>query len=309
MRDSKWITELAGQTPLVTAARQVFDLRLHAVADRLLPALFHADEDLEHVHQLRVSTRRSGAAVRIFAECLPPREHKAIKKILRQIRRAAGAARDWDVFQVMVAARRPRARKEHYAGLDFLVGYGQSQRVLAQSHLTELQSLVDGEYLALVRSVIDAVTEPRAHETFREQAIPLLASLRAELDAAAAQDLESYEHLHRIRILGKQLRYAMEVFAGCFAPPFRETIYPAVEQMQEILGLANDSHVAGQTLTAIRDRLQRTQPAAWPRYQPGIEGLLRYHARRLPEQRRLFVKWWRNWQSSGTEQQLEKMLH
>ena len=36
----------------------------------------------------------------------------------------------------------------------------------------------------------------------------------------------------------------MEVFADCFAPAFRAELYPAVEEIQEILGNANDSYVA-----------------------------------------------------------------
>ena len=46
------------------------------------------------------------------------------------------------------------------------------------------------------------------------------------------------------RIGAARLRYAMEVFADCFPPPFREVLYPMVEEMQEILGRANDSQVA-----------------------------------------------------------------
>jgi CHAD domain-containing protein len=309
MADSKWISDLAGEMPLAVAARRVLQVRLEAVAERLPDALFRSDEDLEHVHQLRVSTRRAGAAVRIFQACLPAKTHKEIRKTLKKVRRAAGEARDWDVFVAALAARRKRAPREQQPGLDFLLGYGQSERSLAQCHLTELEELANGEYATVVRTVIADVSEPAAEETFRQQAIPLLSALLGELDAAATQDLENYEHLHAIRILGKQLRYAMEVFAACFAPEFREKLYPAVEDMQDILGLANDSFVAGQRLTAIRDRLERTQKAAWPKYRPGLEALLRYHQQRLPSQRRKFIKWWQSWQSSGLEERLEKMLH
>ena len=76
------------------------------------------------------------------------------------------------------------------------------------------------------------------------------------LELAASVDPEGYEDLHQIRILGKRLRYAMEVFADCFAPAFREELYPAVESMQEILGNANDSHVACTRLEALSSRLQ-----------------------------------------------------
>src|SRR4051794_10807466 len=105
MADSKWITDLAGEVPLAAAARQVLKARLATVADRLPDALFRAEDNLEHVHQLRVGTRRAGAAIRIFQSCLSAKTHKAIRKTLRKIRRAAGQARDWDVFQVALATR------------------------------------------------------------------------------------------------------------------------------------------------------------------------------------------------------------
>ena len=97
------------------------------------------------------------------------------------------------------------------------------------------------------------------------------------------------------------LRYAMEVFADCFAPPFREQLYPAVEEMQDILGRANDSHVASQRLAVLRDRLRVLRSTDWKRFKLGIEGLLRSHQQRLPRERRHFLKWWSRWQESGAE--------
>jgi hypothetical protein len=88
----------------------------------------------------------------------------------------------------------------------------------------------------------------------------------------------------------------MEVFADCFGPTFRGELYPSVEQVQEILGRANDSHVATGRLTALRERLQRGWPGEWKTLRPGLEGLLRFHQRRLPQERRRFLKWWDRWQ-------------
>src|SRR5207244_2148550 len=79
--------------------------------------------------------------------------------------------------------------------------------------------------------------------------IPTPNGLHARLidwDHAASGDLKDYAHLHQVRIQGKRLRYAMEVFADCFAADFKEELYPQIEEMQEILGSANDSHVGAQ---------------------------------------------------------------
>src|SRR5262245_46040623 len=83
MADGKWIPDLKATTPLVDAARHVLTVRLDTVRHYLPLALHEADEDTEHVHQLRVGTRRAGAALRIFKPCLPQKEHRAAKRRLR----------------------------------------------------------------------------------------------------------------------------------------------------------------------------------------------------------------------------------
>jgi hypothetical protein len=78
--------------------------------------------------------------------------------------------------------------------------------------------------------------------------------------------------------------------------------------MQEILGHANDSHVAAQRLAALRSRLQQLPPAQWKRLRPGVEGVLHWHQRRLPQQRRKFLRWWDRWQKAGSEETLIALL-
>src|SRR5919204_6722773 len=104
MADGKWIPDLTAATPLADAARRVLIVRLEAVRDYLARALSDSDKDPEYVHQLRVATRRARAALDIFAPCLPAKTYKTAKKHLKGIRRAAGEARDWDVFLASLTA-------------------------------------------------------------------------------------------------------------------------------------------------------------------------------------------------------------
>ena len=306
MADGKWIDDLTGDVTWTDAARHVLRLRLEAVTDRMPDAILRADQNIEYVHQLRVSTRRAGAAVRIFRDLMPAKLHHTVKKRLKRIRRAAGEARDWDVFQEMLVQRLDAGARTLSAGLDFLLGYTQGQRALAQSHLAELQSLIDEDLPAFLNDVIDSIAEESG--TFREHAVPLLTSLARDLETAASRELTDYEDLHRVRILGKQLRYAMEVFGSCFDPEFRDSIYPAVESMQEILGHANDSYVATCRLGEIRTRLERTLPGHAAGFRNGIGALIKYHQRRLGDQRRRFLKWRTEWRKAETERRLESML-
>ncbi len=307
MADGKWITDLVPGMPLLNAARHVLFVRLQVVRDSLPRVVHHADEDVEHVHQLRVGTRRADAALRIFRDCMSDKVHRQARSRLRSIRRAAGAVRDWDVFLEQLRQRLHQAGAEDHPGLDFLIGFGVGQRQLLLTQLVTVGQEQQAEFEEFITELIAALREPQEKDgraTLQDLARPLLAGLRQDLEQTATGDLSDYPHLHQVRIAGKRLRYAMEVFADCFPESFREGLYPQIEAMQEILGRANDSHVASERLAGLRGWLKQHFREDWGRLQPGIEGLLRYHQRRLPVERRRFLQWWQRWSQKGSEELL-----
>ena len=303
MPGGKWITELKATTPVTDAARHVLTVRLEEVRDDLQRALQETDKDPEHVHQLRVGTRRARAALDIFACCLPPKVYKVARQHLRNIRRVAGEARDWDVFLATLTQWRRDQGKKLCPGLDCLVGYVVARREAAQVQLEEAGKDYPFAFHRFLAETVAAVGKPDdpCLSTLLDLALPQLTALLQQLDEAAGRDLEDYQQLHQVRILGKRLRYAMEVFADCFAPAFREQIYPAVEKMQEVLGNANDSIVACGRLEVLLKGLQTYVPGDLKRYRPGLEGLLHFHQTRLPQDRQLFQDWWTVWRQSGSE--------
>ena len=303
MAGSKWIPDLKATTPVSAAARHVLTVRLEVVRDYLPLALHEADKDPEHVHQLRVATRRARAALDIFACCLPVKVYKAARKQLRNIRRVAGEARDLDVFLTSLTQSYREQAGKRKLGLDALVGYAVARREMAQLRLEEAGQDYPFAFDRFLAETVAAVHKPHDSNlrTLLDLARPLLMGLLKELDEAVDRNLEDYEHLHQVRILGKRLRYAMEVFADCFAAAFREQLYPAVEEMQEMLGNANDSYVACGRLEAIAAQLQALVPHEWKRYRPGLEGLLSDHQSRLPQERQRFQDWWARWCQSGGE--------
>ena len=226
MADEKWISGLTGECRRHEAARLALGLRLSVVRDRLPAAVFHADDDIEHVHQLRVGTRRAAAALRIFASCLPERLHKKMRKSLRALRRSAGEARDWDVFLDMLQSRLAKAPQPQRRGLDFLLGFAHAQRVLAQEHLRQAFDANSDDFALRIGQVDQALDAADSGQTLSDLAFPMLTELLRELEAAAGGDLACYEALHRVRILGKQLRYAMEIFESCFTSELRPPLLP-----------------------------------------------------------------------------------
>src|SRR6516165_2489416 len=206
MAGGKWISGLTADTPLADAARRVLTVRLELVRDALPPALHEAEQDPEHVHQLRVATRRARAALDIFADCLPPKAYKRVRRELRDLRRAAGEARDWDVFLLALAERQRKPPARQRPGLDFLTGYALSRRLAAQDHLLaagEKQPFASDRLLA---ETVAAVHRPHVNGTARvlmDLARPTLGALLGELEEAAGRDLHDYAHLHQVRIMGK----------------------------------------------------------------------------------------------------------
>ncbi len=309
MADDKWISELRADMPLAEAARIALERRLPIVRERLPAAVFQSTEDPEHVHQLRVSTRRAAAALRIFADCLPARLLKKTKQSLRRIRRSAGEARDWDVFLEMIEARMSRAANTHRPGLIFLAGVAQSRRLAAQEHLIAAHADEAETFSAWIDELLQTLTKAEPGEgTLRSLAHAMLPTLLQEMHTAAQGDLREYEALHQVRILGKQLRYAMELLANCFPPEFREVHYAAVVAMQEILGLANDSWTAWKWLDDLRRQMAGRERRYWKSCAVGIDALARFHEQRLITQRRKFDTWWRGWQKTGAEEAFAEML-
>ena len=97
VRKTKWIENSAPDQPVDEVARRALAARLESVWQLLSRA---ADDEPapEHVHQLRVATRRTAAACRVFERLARKKPLRQLEKQLRQLRRAAGVARDLDVL-------------------------------------------------------------------------------------------------------------------------------------------------------------------------------------------------------------------
>ncbi|MGE3804555.1 MAG: CHAD domain-containing protein [Gemmataceae bacterium] len=299
MAEGKWIPGLSATMPAVDAARRTLRIRLEVINHHLIGALRHPEKDPEFVHQLRVGVRRAAAALDIFAPLLPEKNYDSAFKKLRELRRSAGRARDWDVFLLAMA------EQEAAPGIDFLIGYGVSRRLRAQNRLAATGTTYAQEAEGFADDLIMSL---RGDDTQTLHALgrPILLDQLEQFRQAVGRDLNDYEQLHRVRIVGKRLRYAMELFADCFEPQFREQLYPRIEAMQEILGRANDSHVASQLLAELRTRLRTF--SSWPRYRPDFERLIRFHRRRLPTERRRFLRWWEQWQQDHIDCEFAKLL-
>lgn len=312
MATGKWIEEVQASTPLVDAARHVLMVRLNVVREFLPLAIHHAASDVEHVHQLRVATRRARSALEIFRSCLPSKAFRKMRRELKSVRQLAGQARDWDVFLTHLKEVEKDLAARSRPALDFLMGFAFARRQAAQEFLERAAEDYPFRFDRCLAQTVAAVQKreggANGGRTLGEVAGPLLMTLVEKLEGSGSGDLDDAEALHEVRIAGKRLRYAMEIFADCYGPAFRDELYPAIEQMQEILGQANDSQVAVELVESISAGLQASLPAEWKRQKPGLEALLNWHRKRITSQRKQFQAWWEAWHSANRREEFLELV-
>ena len=238
----KWVEVNDIQRPAAAVAAEILQDRVEVVRQRLPLAAHEYDQDVEHVHQLRVGCRRSGAALQSFRSLLKGKV-KRLRKRLRDIRRAAGPARDTDVLLMRLEADSGNREGEQYI-LDRL----REQRAESQPALLEVAS--EGNLSKLVKHLGSSVDhllamadDPQA-VSFDAYAHKAVDSVAEEMFRLARMQDPTVNELHEMRIAGKRLRYSIELFHDAFPGAMRKEVYPLIEKIQAKLGKLNDQATA-----------------------------------------------------------------
>ncbi|TVQ55189.1 MAG: CHAD domain-containing protein [Phycisphaerales bacterium] len=236
--------------PVTEAAERVLSIRLDAVCDLLPIAQETFRDDPKAAHRLRVATRRCEAGLMVFRPCLKRKQYRKMRKHLRRIRRAAGAARVCDVHAGLFADRLDRDVSKNRAALEYVLKRTLDERGEAQQEIDDVAHRYRGTRLRKrAAKLLKSIREPDSEEISASgQPTTLLDLARTELtrlidrvQEAGQADLQIVDNLHELRIRIKRLRYGMEVFAPCFDDRFGNELYNRVESLQEHLGELNDT--------------------------------------------------------------------
>ena len=314
----KWFHELPPHVPVREAARRVIAVRGGVVAERTDATLAAPGSDPEDIHQLRVAARRFVAAVDIFRPALSDDACRKLRRTAARMRRGAGVVRDMDVQRLALAARindHAWVPPEFAGRLDDLLS-DRRERAL-QVLLDELPRLKERFGRQLQRAqdqLLSRAGAPTAGaagaasssdggescpagppiHTLGELAVETLRNKLAALMGAGQADLDDPDNVHQLRITGKRLRYALEVFAGCVPAPALDAIYGDIESLQEELGEINDLRELFTTLADLRPQLVKQGRAA--EREAAASLLDRLHGiigHEWISRQRLFVQRWR----------------
>lgn len=282
------------------------DVAVRSLNSRLQPVMHYVplaakgpDGDIEHVHQMRVWARRATAAMSLYVELLPKRRRKWINSALKAIRRAANDARDDDVFAQRLAADAQQAAAARL--LEKVRHHRQdSQRPIVElwKDLFELGRF-PRRCAKLLRKVRlrDAAADA-APVRFGAWAACQIRPVIDSFFAAAAADLADVNAMHRFRIAGKKLRYAIELLAPAFDESLRTQAYLAIQDLQERLGKINDIASAQARLKRWLEQPNGAEQSAY------LQETVNQEQRRLEERRSEFLAWW----NGGREAELRQLL-
>ncbi|MEP0846448.1 MAG: CHAD domain-containing protein [Phycisphaerae bacterium] len=323
----KWIPGIHGDTPLVVAARRVLKRRLAAVAHFAPLAADASQRDIEPVHQLRVATRRSAAALRLFADVLPRKPTRRLRKLLRCVRRAAAAARRDDVHLEVFAKRAAEAPGGADPALALVLDAIRDSRRRAQAEVERAARRVpklraaQRKLLAPLRSPAPLPADERSAEcaespNHRPYTVAELAAARLPdlLDAVRTRpcaELREIEQVHSLRIAGKRLRYALEILAACFPAEFRSDLYPRLEAFQDRLGEVNDLAEIVQRIDALAETSEAAVEGETGDAEPRPESLQALGAayrEQLAARHAALLEWWASAESRAIFHELAAMI-
>ncbi|HZZ72186.1 MAG TPA: CHAD domain-containing protein [Pirellulales bacterium] len=289
-----WLVEVAPEAPLCEAADAALRPRFKAVRKHFRGAVQTSDKNGDHVHQLREAVRRSLAAIHLYKDLLPKQKRRRVKRFLRELRKAAGAARDWDVFANWLAqiglpselefARELGLKHARQARRSVQPGL---KRLYEATPAAELKSQMRRLRPKLRRS--RALSTADAPATFASDAARRLRENTADFFEAAAEHPRELTDLHYLRIQTKRLRYKLEMLANALPPPKLEALYALLRDLQGRLGAINDRATAAEFLQTWRVGRQPEEQALVRNLEEQNSALLRtdlaaFHAWWTPEQ-------------------------
>jgi len=245
-------------------------------------------EDPEHLHDMRVGTRRMRAALRIFSEALPARDAERLGRGLHALGQALGKVRDLDVQAAQLRGWRASLITVGPEALDPLLDWLEARRQAARADL--IRFLDSARYRRL--KIFLRGWLRRGPVARRPESTSLLPTAGARIlrrshrkfmrQAQAIDEAAAPEALHRLRILGKRARYSLEFLEPVYGAP-AEAIIRAFVDVQDILGLHQDAHVCMAALPPLAAEGSPLPPGA----RPAIGEIAQMYAASAARQREL----------------------
>jgi CHAD domain-containing protein len=273
-------------------------------------------DDPEGVHDMRVASRRLRSALSDFRPYL--RKGSMPLPRLKAIAKSLGAARDEDVVLAALEALCAQADEEVARGIGTIVEEHRRRRVQARSVLERtIRSSAIAEFrddfrtrLRTATNLPDSAGEKVANQvlTFTQVGTRIIGARLKQLSDAgdAVYHPLQTKRLHKLRIIAKRLRYAVELFAPCWDDEFKKSA-AEIALFQTSLGELHDCDI---WITNLGARLKKENGAGLDHRQNNEAAvwLLGHFAGERTKHYCDALARWHKWKSEGFLDRLKAML-
>ena len=279
-------------------------------------------QDTEHIHRMRVASRRFRAALPLFVSCIPEKKYRQWMQEIQKITRALGDARDTDVqiaFIIKLLEKRPSGFQIKEPADSQPVPDNDAETILL-THLQKKRSKLQTTVVSALEKLEKSNTIEEMRTFFQNHmkrakkirkksltsGIPSIAAGRISHRLDVFLSYERWvnvpdavvEH-HAMRIAAKKLRYTMEVYAPLYRLGLKKYL-SRVKKVQEILGDLHDCDVWIDTVMVmiLKERSTfHTKDSSKNEQVKILGGFKHFLANREKERKRLYRRYVRYWDS------------
>lgn len=307
----KQITGLDCEAPADQMIQLVLLTQLKAMCALRKKALDWSDP--EGVHDMRVRSRRFRTAIVDFQPYL--RKPRLPLTKLRSIAKSLGGVRDHDVALIALEKLKTNLQGEVAEGIEMLAAERRLRREDARADLRKaIKRSAVAEFREEFKSKLSSLTlrsEGANLPSFSSIGSGVIAARMKELRTASPHIFfpSQNRELHELRIMGKRLRYAVELFESCWGEQLKASA-KEIALLQTSLGELHDCDV---WIDDLGDRLRKaarkrqTEPdqlsvnaaCAW---------LLKHFVKERTEHYRAALSRWQDWEANGLLRQLEAII-
>lgn len=238
---------------------------LLATMERNIPGILQ-DWDSEFLHDFRVAIRRTRSGFSLVKGVLPEKTVNRFKRDFGLLGSLTGATRDLDVYLLMRRAYLARIPEALQDGLQAFFADMTLRRQVEQAKLT--RALTSKKIQAILTAWKRYLQTTADRKPAPEAAVPITAIAgriilrrykRVLKDGRALSADTPAETVHRLRIQGKKLRYAIEFFSGLYPEKEIQLVVRQLKSLQDILGSFNDLAVQQQVVHEFLARIAPQQ--------------------------------------------------
>jgi len=209
----------------------------------------------ELVHKLRVSLRRTIAALEFFREWIPGHRFRKTRDSFKKLLGWAGNVRDLDLMIMKLKSDPSRGAKKLLRKLE-------KDRDRLQQPLLHLGSNYSADHfgsdlITYLFPSTDQQKDPIWIDPYAPWASERIQKQADKFMHRAMQTHTDRKSLHRLRILGKKLRYGVELLEPILSDVLVSPVYAQLKEIQNLLGEINDLTVRKSSLKIYRNRSKR----------------------------------------------------